>query len=220
MVDCYTEEFIKVIMLAQDESRRLGHSFVGTEQLLLGTLGEGTSLAAEILKSKGVTIEQARIEVEKIIGRSSDFVTIDIPFSPQASRAIELAVKEAERLKHNYLEVEHILLGTLRIEDGIALQVLVTLGIDATEIRDLIVWRLDDNLSQKARCVRALKVPVAVGLAVEKATQLEPKYLDAEHPLFGKLPIEDRIFHQVLTNLGVDATEIRDLMTALNIVTV
>jgi ATP-dependent Clp protease ATP-binding subunit ClpA len=215
MVDCYTEEFIKVIMLAQDESRRLGHSFVCTEQILLGTIGEGTSVAAEILKSKGVTLEQARIEVEKISGRGSDFAILDYPFTPKVSRAIELALEEAEQLKRNYIDAEHLLLGTLRIEDGIAVQVLVTLGVDATEIRDLIVRRLGDKFSQKARCVRALEVPGTVGLAVQKAAQLEPKYLDAEHPLFGKLPIEDKIFFQVLVNAGLNMTEISDLMVGL-----
>jgi ATP-dependent Clp protease ATP-binding subunit ClpC len=145
MFEYFTEESIKAMMLAQDEARSLGHSFVGTEQLLLGTIGEGTSVAAEILKSKGVTLEQARIEVEKISGRGSDIV-VDIPFTPKAKRAFDLSLEEATQLGHNYLDAEHVLLGMLRIEDGTALQVLSALGVDATEIRDLIIQRLSENI--------------------------------------------------------------------------
>lgn len=145
MFERFTEESIKVIMLAQEESRRLGHSFVGTEQLLLGTIGVETSVAAKVLKSKGVTLERARIEIEKIIGRGSGFVPVDIPFSPRASRALNLTPEEVRQLGHNYFGAEHILLGTLRIEDGTALQVLANLGVDATEIRDLVVRTLGEN---------------------------------------------------------------------------
>jgi ATP-dependent Clp protease ATP-binding subunit ClpA len=142
----FAQKFYKVIMLAQEESRRLGHSFVCTEQILLGVLSEETSVAAKVLKSKGVTLEHARIEVEKIIERGSDFVPIDIPFSPKACRALDLALEEAQQLGRSYyIDIEHLLLGTLRIEDGIALQVLANLGVDATEIRDLVVRRLGEN---------------------------------------------------------------------------
>lgn len=144
MFEYFSEESIKAVMLAQDEARSLGHSFVGTEHILLGLLGEGTNVVAKVLKSKGVTLEQALIEVEKIIGRGSDIV-VDIPFTPKASRALNLSLEEAKQLGHNYLDVEHVLLGTLRIEDGTALQVLSALGVDATEIRDLIVQRLSKN---------------------------------------------------------------------------
>jgi ATP-dependent Clp protease ATP-binding subunit ClpA len=210
MIDSFTEESVKVIMLAHDESRRIGHSFVCTGQILLGTISEGTSIAAEILKSKGVTLEQARIEVEKIIGRGSDFVTVDLPLSPKVCRALDLALEEVEQLKHNYLDAEHLLLGTLRIEDGVALQVLATLGVDASEIRDPIVRSLGDNFSQKARRARALalEASVASDLALEKAKQLEHNCLDAEHPLPDTLLTEDKTFLQVLANLGVDTTKI------------
>jgi ATP-dependent Clp protease ATP-binding subunit ClpC len=211
MIDSFTEESVKVIMLAHDESRRLGHSFVCTGQILLGTIGEGTSVAAEILKSKGVTLEQARIEVEKIIGRGSDFVTVNLPLSPKASRALELALEEAEQFEQNYLDAEHLLLGTLRIENGVALQVLANLGIDASEVRYLIVRSLGNNFSPKASRAhdRALEACVASDLALEKVKQLEEhNYLDAEHPLPGTPLNDDKVFLQVLANLGVDTTKI------------
>jgi ATP-dependent Clp protease ATP-binding subunit ClpC len=157
MVDSCTPESLNVSTLAWEESCRLGHRLVCTEQILLGTIGEGTSVAAEVLKSKGVTLEQARIEVEKIIGRGSDPTVSGSPFptpkaslplfffTQKASRGIALAAEEAERLGHNCFNTDHLLLGMLHIEDGIALQVLAALGVEATEIRDLIVQRLGEN---------------------------------------------------------------------------
>ncbi len=82
MFERFTEKAIKVIMLAQEEARRLGHNFVGTEQILLGLIGEGTGVAAKVLKSMGVNLKDARVEVEKIIGRGSGFVAVEIPFTP------------------------------------------------------------------------------------------------------------------------------------------
>ena len=161
-------------------------------------------MTAEVLKSKGVTLEQARIEVEKIIGHGSDFVTVDLPFSPKACRALELAVKEAEQLKHNYLDADHLLLGTLHIEDGIALEVLATLGVDATEIRDLIVRRMGENFPQKSRRAREL--------AAEARRTIEPNYFTAEDALIDGLRIEERILLQSLANAGEDTTEVRDLI--------
>jgi ATPases with chaperone activity, ATP-binding subunit len=86
MFERFTEKAIKVIMLAQEEARRLGHNFVGTEQILLGLIGEGTGVAAKVLKSMGVNLKDARVEVEKIIGRGSGFVAVEIPFTPRAKR--------------------------------------------------------------------------------------------------------------------------------------
>jgi ATP-dependent Clp protease ATP-binding subunit ClpC len=85
-------------MLAQEEARRLGHNFVGTEQILLGLIGEGTGIAAKVLKSMGISLKDARLEVEKIIGRGSGFVAVEIPFTPRAKRVLELSLEEARQL--------------------------------------------------------------------------------------------------------------------------
>ena len=98
MFERFTEKAIKVIMLAQEEARRLGHNFVGTEQILLGLIGEGTGIAAKVLKSMGINLKDARVEVEKIIGRGSGFVAIEIPFTPRAKRVLELSLEEARQL--------------------------------------------------------------------------------------------------------------------------
>ena len=98
MFERFTEKAIKVVMLAQEEARRLGHNFVGTEQILLGLIGESTGIAAKVLKSMGVTLKDARTEVEKVIGRGSGFVAVEIPFTPRAKRVLELSLEEARQL--------------------------------------------------------------------------------------------------------------------------
>ncbi|KAM3273189.1 hypothetical protein ACQJBY_042892 [Aegilops geniculata] len=98
MFERFTEKAIKVIMLAQEEARRLGHNFVGTEQVLLGLVGEGTGIAAKVLKSMGINLKDARVEVEKIIGRGNGFVAVEIPFTPRAKRVLELSLEEARQL--------------------------------------------------------------------------------------------------------------------------
>nr|YP_009863774.1 Clp protease ATP binding subunit [Pavlova sp. NIVA-4/92]QKE31105.1 Clp protease ATP binding subunit [Pavlova sp. NIVA-4/92] len=129
MFERFTEKAIKVIMLAQEESRRLGHNFVGTEQILLGLIGEGTGLAFKVLNSMGVTLKDARIEVEKVIGRGTGFVAVEIPFTPRAKRVLELSLEEARQLGHNYIGTEHLLLGLIRENEGVATRVLENLGV-------------------------------------------------------------------------------------------
>jgi ATP-dependent Clp protease ATP-binding subunit ClpC len=102
MFERCTEKSIKVIMLAQEESRRMGHNFVGTEQLLLGTIGEGTGIAAKVLQSMGVTLKTARIEVERLIGRGAGFVAVEVPFTPRAKNVLNTALEESRQLGHNY----------------------------------------------------------------------------------------------------------------------
>ena len=149
MFERFTEQAIKVLMLANQESRQLGHNFYSTELFLLGTIGVEDSIASRALKLMGVTLDRARVEVEKIIGRGSssyDPTEIsEIPFSPNASRALELAEEECQQLGHNYIGAEHLLLGTLRIEEGNALKVLANLGVDSTQIRDLVVRMIGEN---------------------------------------------------------------------------
>ncbi|MQL79544.1 hypothetical protein Taro_011977 [Colocasia esculenta] len=135
MFERFTEKAIKVIMLAQEEAKRLGHNFVGTEQILLGLIGEGTGIAAKVLKSMGINLKDARVEVEKIIGRGSGFVAVEIPFTPRAKGVLELSLKEAQQLGHNYIGSEHLLLGLLREGEGVAARVLESLGADPGNIR-------------------------------------------------------------------------------------
>ena len=148
MFERFTEKAIKVIMLAQEEARRLGHNFVGTEQVLLGLIGEGTGVAAKTLKSMGVNLKDARVEVEKIIGRGSGFVAVEIPFTPRAKRVLELSWDEARQLGHNYIGTEHLLLGLIREGEGVAARVLENLGVDLNKIRTNVVKMLGESKSQ------------------------------------------------------------------------
>ncbi len=145
MFERFTEKAIKVIMLAQEEARRLGHNFVGTEQILLGLIGEGTGVAAKVLKSMGVNLKDARVEVEKIIGRGSGFVAVEIPFTPRAKRVLELSLEEARQLGHNYIGTEHLLLGLIREGEGVAARVLENLGVDLTKIRTQVIRMLGET---------------------------------------------------------------------------
>ncbi|KAG0501053.1 hypothetical protein HPP92_001125 [Vanilla planifolia] len=145
MFERFTEKAIKVIMLAQEEARRLGHNFVGTEQILLGLIGEGTGIAAKVLKSMGINLKDARVEVEKIIGRGSGFVAVEIPFTPRAKRVLELSLEEARQLGHNYIGSEHLLLGLLREGEGVAARVLESLGADPSNIRTQVIRMVGES---------------------------------------------------------------------------
>nr|ARO91179.1 ATP-dependent Clp protease ATP-binding subunit [Flintiella sanguinaria] len=145
MFERFTEKAIKVIMLAQEEARRLGHNFVGTEQILLGLIGGGTGIAAQVLKSMNVTLKDARIEVEKIIGRGSGFVAVEIPFTPRAKRVLELSLEEARQLGHNYIGTEHLLMGLVKEGEGVAARVLENLAVNVSSIRAEVIQMLGEN---------------------------------------------------------------------------
>ena len=120
MFERFTEKAIKVVMLSQEESRRLGHNFVGTEQILLGLIGEGTGVAFKVLRDEGLNLKEARMEIERIIGRGSGFVAVEIPFTPRAKRVLENSIEESRDLGHPYIGTEHILLALLDEDDGVA----------------------------------------------------------------------------------------------------
>ncbi|TAE55847.1 MAG: ATP-dependent Clp protease ATP-binding subunit [Nostocales cyanobacterium] len=145
MFEHFTSEAIRVIMLAQEEARRLGHNFVGTEQILLGLMGEGTGVAAKVLAELGVTLKEARREVEKIIGRGSGFVPPEIPFTPKVKSLFEQSFREAHSLGHNYINTEHLLLGLTEAGEGVAAKVLQNLGVDLQTIRNGVMSLLGED---------------------------------------------------------------------------
>jgi ATP-dependent Clp protease ATP-binding subunit ClpC len=155
MFERFTEKASKVIMLAQEEARRLGHNFVGTEQILLGLIGEGTGIGAKVLKSMGVNLKDARMEVEKIIGRGSGFVAVEIPFTPRAKRVLELSLEEARQLGHNYIGTEHLLLGLIREGEGVAARVLENLALDLSKVRTQVIRLLGDTVEVSAGGIHA-----------------------------------------------------------------
>lgn len=136
--DKFTESSRKVLRLAQEEAQRFNHNYIGTEHLLLGLIGLDDSLAGQILQSLGVTPAHVRIQVEMIVGRGDRVVTGEIGLTPRAKKVLELAVDEARRLNHQYIDTEHLLLGLVREGEGIAAGVLESLGVTLERIRRAI----------------------------------------------------------------------------------
>ena len=134
---------LTIIRLAREEARRLGHNIVGTELILLGIIGEGTGIAATVLKSLGVTIKDARIEVEKLIGYGDGYLDKEINFTPRVKKLLEIAWGKAKKFNQPRIESEHLLLGIIREKDCIAMKVLENLGVDALEIRQGILKEIE-----------------------------------------------------------------------------
>ena len=142
MFEHLTDKAIKVIMLSQEETRRLGQNLVGTEQLLLGLLAEGTSIPAKTLNQMGVTLPIVRREVERMIGRGSRFVPSEIPFTPKVKRVFEQSLVEARQFDHSYIGPEHILLALIAEGEGVATRVLKNLGIEPEALRDEVLAQI------------------------------------------------------------------------------
>ena len=145
MFEAFTEKAIKSIILAQEESRRLGHNFVGTEQILLGLLGEGSGIGGRALQSAGVTLKAARVEVEKIIGRGDFRVFVEIPFTEGTKGVLERSLAESKRLGKDYVATEHILLGIIRKRQCVAIKVLEELGVSLEELEKSIIQLVDES---------------------------------------------------------------------------
>jgi ATP-dependent Clp protease ATP-binding subunit ClpC len=141
MFEHFTDKAIRAIMLAQEEARRTGHNLVGTEQLLLGLIAEGTSLAATILEEMGVDLKLARQTVQQAIGKGSGYAPANIPFTPKTKRIFEQSFQESRQLGNNYVAPEHLLLALTREDESVAAKVLEQLNIDRTQIRNEIIRR-------------------------------------------------------------------------------
>jgi hypothetical protein len=139
MFERFTDRARRVVVLAQEEARLLNHNYIGTEHVLLGLIHEGEGVAAKALESLGVKLEAVRREVEHTIGRGKQAQSGHIPFTPRAKKVLELSLREALQLKHDYIGTEHILLGLIREGDGVAAQVLVRLGADLNRVRQQVI---------------------------------------------------------------------------------
>jgi len=146
MSNRFTERAQRVILIAQEEAKRLNHDYVGTEHLLLGLIALGEGVAAQVLANLGVDLRRVRAEVEKIVGTGDNILLLgEIPFTPQAKKVLELAVEEAQNLGHNYVGTEHILLGLIRQEEGVAARVLENLGVRLEVVRDEVINLLGET---------------------------------------------------------------------------
>ena len=142
MFERFTERARRVVVLAQEEARMLNHNYIGTEHILLGLIREGSGVAAKALESLGISLEAVRQQVKEIIGRGQQSPSGHIPFTPRAKKVLELSLREAQALGHNYIGTEHILLGLIREGSGVAAQVLVKLGADLNRTRQQVVQLL------------------------------------------------------------------------------
>ena len=138
MFERFTERARQVVVLAQDEARSLRHNYIGTEHLLLGLLREEEGLAARVLGELGVELEAVRAQVGRVVGEGEEITTGQIPFTPRAKKVLELALRESRALGHQYIGTEHILLGLVRENDGVAARILLDLGVDAETIREAV----------------------------------------------------------------------------------
>jgi len=147
MFNRFTERARKVVILAKEEARRFNHDYIGTEHILLGLIREGEGVAATVLQKLGLSLENIRLEIEKLVqpGPATQIIG-DIPFTPRAKKALELAAEEARSLGHNYIGTEHLLLGLIREGEGIASQVLLNLGLDLNSVRNEVMELLGSAL--------------------------------------------------------------------------
>jgi ATP-dependent Clp protease ATP-binding subunit ClpC len=170
----FTERARQVVVLAQAEAGALKHNYIGTEHLLLGVLREEEGVGARVLESLDVTIEEVRAQIERVVGRGDHPATGQIPFTPRAKKVLELSLREAMTLGHNYIGPEHILLGIARENEGVAAQILLDFDVDAEKVRAGVIGMLG-------------------GMVPSEAVQLEPSarsrvWVDEPRRLGGLLP--------------------------------
>jgi ATP-dependent Clp protease ATP-binding subunit ClpC len=149
MFERFTERARQVVVLAQEEARTLKHNYIGTEHILLGLLREEEGLAARVLESLDITVERVRSQVVRIVGSGEEVTAGQIPFTPRAKKVLELALREALSLGHNYIGTEHILLGLVRENEGVAARILLDFDADSEKIRNEVIRMLSGPGSRR-----------------------------------------------------------------------
>ncbi|MET0447541.1 MAG: Clp protease N-terminal domain-containing protein, partial [Aeromicrobium sp.] len=155
MFERFTDRARRVVVLAQEEARMLSHNYIGTEHILLGLIHEGEGVAAKALESLDISLEAVRGQVEDIIGQGQQAPSGHIPFTPRAKKVLELSLREALQLGHNYIGTEHILLGLIREGEGVAAQVLVKLGADLNRVRQQVIQLVSGFQGKEAEAAGA-----------------------------------------------------------------
>jgi ATP-dependent Clp protease ATP-binding subunit ClpC len=151
MYEQFTDRARSVMQLANQEAQRLNHKYIGTEHILLGLVKEGSGVAANVLKNRDIDLRKIRLEIERIVQTGPDMFTMGkLPQTPQAKRAIEYSIEEARNLNHNYVGTEHLLLGLLREQEGVAAQVLTYFGLKLEGLREGVLTWLTRSAAVKA----------------------------------------------------------------------
>jgi Clp amino terminal domain, pathogenicity island component len=159
MFERFTDRARRVVVLAQEEARLLDHNYIGTEHILLGLIHEGEGLAAQVLVSMDISLATVRAEVEEIIGHGGQAPSGHIPFTPRSKKVLEMSLREALQLGHNYIGTEHILLGLIREGEGVAAQILTKLGADLSRVRQAVVQQLSGYQGEYAEYHAEPRVP-------------------------------------------------------------
>jgi ATP-dependent Clp protease ATP-binding subunit ClpC len=209
MFERFTDRARQVVALAQEEARTLSHNHIGTEHILLGLIHEGEGVAAEALEALGISLDAVRQQIEEIIGHGRRTPTGHIPFTPRAKKVLELSLREALQLGHNYIGTEHILLGLIREGKGVAAQVLVRLGADLNRVRQqviLLVHGTQDDDEPRTR-----HAPRRVGPAGGRARKLLSEVLARIESIDSRLSaVEQRVgTGPVVGDLDQEITQVR-----------
>ena len=229
--DKFTDRARKVLSLAQEEAQRFQHNYIGTEHLLLGLVREGEGVAAKVLSNLGVELNKVRDAVEAIIGRGDRIVLGEIGLTPRAKKVIELAVDEAHRLNHHYIGTEHLLLGLVREEEGIAAMALQSLGVNLEKVRTQTIQVLSQSgaprIVSRSRFSQThyiqsvmevddewfdtftVQVSRVLARAEEEAQRFQHNYIGTEHFMLALTRESKGVAARVLSNLGVDLNKVR-----------
>ena len=159
MFERFTERARQVVVLAQDEARALKHNYIGTEHLLLGLLREEEGLAARVLESLDITVEETRAQVARIVGEGDEVTTGQIPFTPRAKKVLEVSLREALSPGHNYIGTEHVLLGLVQVDGGVAARILLDFDVDPEKVRREIIRMLSGPGRSQAELISAVVEP-------------------------------------------------------------
>jgi len=202
MFERFTEKALRVILLAQEEARRSGHNFVGTEQILLGLIGEGSGIGSKALKSAGVKIFDARREVERLIGKGTGFVAVEIPFTPRAKSILEQSLQQARAFHHSYIGTEHMLLALLEDTEGVAVQLLTNLRVDVNKVRRVLLVEVGQIVDEAAIAKKKQEEELENKIKELMERERKQEEEDKKNDEIRRIRIEE--FRKRLDELGLD----------------
>jgi ATP-dependent Clp protease ATP-binding subunit ClpA len=233
MFERFTDRARRVLVLAQEEARLLNHNFIGTEHILLGLIHEEEGVAAKALESLGIGLDAVRIKVMDTIGPAGSSMTGSPPFTPRAKKVLELSLREALQLGHNYIGTEHMLLGIVREGEGVAAQVLVAMGADLAVVRQAVIQRL--SMLPRSRGVSGggwapaesaptggwarlqARTPAALRVDVAARRLAEGMAVGTHHILVGLFEQPDSLAARVLASLHIDRSAVEQMVAKLGI---
>jgi ATP-dependent Clp protease ATP-binding subunit ClpA len=220
MFERFTDRARRVVVLAQEEARILNHNYIGTEHILLGLIHDGEGVATTVLESLGIPRELVRSRVEEIIGHGQAPQSGHIPFTPRAKKVLELSLREALQLGHDYIGAEHILLGLIREGQGVAAQVLQKLGADLSRVRLKVIELLEAQIEETPKGTRYLRPFSEVAQEVlkrasESARELGHEAIEPADILLALVATDDAQVTELLGSWGIRLADVRQRIEEL-----